>query len=135
MSLLSLYNQGNRMNRSLQEFLPDHLLGKSCELTERRRKSRIYIPFLVRVRGVNTKGEVFEVHTAVENLSASGLYMALRHNVAPGRPLFVVLTLATYSAVEKPVARIALRSLVQRAEAAANGLYGIAIKFTKSRFL
>jgi hypothetical protein len=95
----------------------------------------VYIPFLVRVRGVDAQGEEFDTNTALENLSVSGLHMKLGHKVAPGDWLFAILTLATSSDNGKLAGRVAVRGLVQRIDKSGDGFYDLAMRFTGYRFL
>ena len=102
---------------------------------DRRRNLRIDEHFPIKVRGVDAEGEEFYTNTELENLSASGLYMRLNRKVGPGERLFAILTLAVPSDNERSSGRVAVRGLVQRVEAGEDGLYGIAMRFTRYRFL
>ena len=102
---------------------------------DRRRNLRIDEHFPINVRGVDAKGEEFSTNTELENLSVSGLYMKLHHKVEPGERLFAILTLVTAADNERLSGRIAVRGLVQRIEEGEGGIYGIAMRFTRYRFL
>jgi hypothetical protein len=54
---------------------------------------RIYGPFMATVRGVNARGERFEVETAVDDLSATDCNLRLNQQVKAGAKLFVVARL------------------------------------------
>src|SRR6266545_4542587 len=62
----------------------------SYRVADRRRKPRIYEPFAATVRGVDGRGDPFEVEAVLDNLSAGGLYMWLRQHVEEGRQIFIV---------------------------------------------
>ncbi|HXG64795.1 MAG TPA: PilZ domain-containing protein [Blastocatellia bacterium] len=101
---------------------------------ERRSKPRLYHPFLIKVRGVDTGGRAFETHTLVDNLSASGLYLRLARQVEAGTRLFLVLYLSGAPGGEGG-GRVAIRGVTLRTEPRAEGMYGLAVKFTSYRFL
>ena len=113
---------------------PQHLISV-VESLDRRRNLRIQEWFSVMVRGVDAEGKEFNAKTELENLSVSGLYMKLNHKVETGERLFAILTLATCWNNERSPGRVAVRGLVQRVEAGEDGLYGVAMRFTRYRFL
>jgi PilZ domain len=130
---------------------PDHQKRKCPSLTEPvgakplsghvpgplepRNKPRYRIPFIARVRGADIHGHIFEVHTVVENLSAKGLFLRLPREVALGAKLFLVITLSTRPAEGKSVAQIAMRAVVLRADRGGDGLWSVAMKVERYRFL
>jgi hypothetical protein len=102
---------------------------------ERRQKPRINMPFIAKVQGVDISGKEFGVYTLLDNISATGLYMKLSREVESGSKLFSIVRLATYWTEQEPVARIAVRGVVLRVEPEEFGLCGIALRFTRHRFL
>jgi hypothetical protein len=116
---------------------PNHAedLTASYSGAQRRRKSRIYQPFPVRVRGVDASGESFEVDTTLDNLSAGGVFLRLRRWVAEGSKIFLVLhlSIAREEGVQAP--RVAVRGVVIRVERQIDGSCGLAIAITRHRFL
>jgi hypothetical protein len=102
---------------------------------ERRHKPRIGEPFFTTARGTDASGEAFKVNTLLDNISASGLYMRLARQVSPGARLFVVIHLSTCSPDEGFAGRAALSGIVVRSEPRSGGLWGLAVVFTRYRFL
>jgi PilZ domain len=86
------------------------------------------------VRGVDVSGEAFEIHTVLDNFSASGLYVRLQRRVDPGMKLFAIVRVSA-SGPEVPAPRVAVRGVVLRTEPQPNGTWGVAIRFTRYRFL
>jgi hypothetical protein len=104
-------------------------------LEERRRKPRIMEYFPVKVRGVDANGEEFELDATLDNLSAGGLYIRLpRRTEADGR-LFIVIRLSAAFAGKVSAPQVAVRGKVVRAEQHSSDTYGLAIAFTRHRFL
>ncbi len=103
--------------------------------TERRSKPRIYEDFVAKVRGVGTTRRRFVEHTIVENLSSSGLYMRLGQDVKPESRLLIVLRLIFPNFGEESVLLIAFSGVVLRSEPHLDDAFGVAIKFSKYRFL
>ena len=101
---------------------------------EGRRHERIYEPFPVMVRSVDASGEAFEIHTVLDNFSASGLYVRLQRRIEPGTKLFAIVRVST-SSPEAPAPRVAVRGVVLRAEPQPDGTWGIAVRFTRYRVL
>jgi hypothetical protein len=56
---------------------------------------RLDVSFPTLVRAMDIRGEVFELQTVLDNLSAGGLYMYLERRVELGTQLFAVVRLAT----------------------------------------
>ena len=102
---------------------------------EHRRKVRIYEPFLARVHGVDASGEAFDIETTLDNLSASGLYLRLPRIVEQGAELLVDIVFSTAPNQGTTVARVATHGVVLRTEPHHAGLAGLAVAFTRHRFL
>ena len=101
---------------------------------ERREKPRIDLPFRAKVQGVDQRGESFEIETALDNFSAGGLYLRLAREVNPGAQLRIFVRLPTAS--ENAGAwQIATDGVVLRAAKQQDGGCGLAVQFTKHRFL
>ena len=107
----------------------------SERLVERRRKPRIVEYFPVKVRGVDANGEAFELDATLDNLSAGGLYMKLTRRVESDKRLFIVIRLSAAFTDKVSAPRIAVRGRVVRSEQQSTGTYGLAIAFTRHRFL
>ena len=70
-------------------------LSAGYRVADRRRKPRTHEPFGARVRGIDGRGDPFDLEAALDNLSAGGLYMRLKRHVEEGLPIFIFLQLAT----------------------------------------
>lgn len=112
--------------------------GKEREVPmgmERRRKPRLDTPFPVTVRGMDTSEQAFEIHTVLENLSSGGLYLRLPRRLEPGAKLSAVVRLSTAADQEAPAPRVAVQGVVLRVEPKLDGGTGVAVRFTRHRFL
>jgi hypothetical protein len=101
---------------------------------ERRRQERIHEPLPVVVRAADANGEAFELHIVLDNFSAGGLYLRLERRLEPGTKVFAVARLST-APPEVPAPRVAIRGVVLRSEPQPDGTFGIAVRFTRHRFL
>ena len=102
---------------------------------ERRRQPRLYEPFSVRLRSVDTDGGTFESDAVLDDFSAGGLYVRLTRRVEPGAKFFAVVRIATGPPSGMPVPRVAVRGVVIRTEPQPDGRYGLGVRFTHHRFL
>ena len=101
--------------------------------SERRAKVRLSGLFPAKAR-VDRAGQVFKIHTTVENISAGGLYLHLEQPVEPGAVLFVVTQFSRAWKRKARVACVATRGPVLRVEERLGG-YGVAVAITRHRFL
>lgn len=97
---------------------------------ERRNKCRLYADLPTKVRGKDADGRPFEFDTQLDNLSASGLYLHLPVNLAPGARLSMVIDFL--GAVKM---HVAISGHVVRAESLASGDTGLAVVIENHRFL
>jgi hypothetical protein len=102
---------------------------------ERRIKPRMYRSFPVRVRGLDTFGQGFEVEAVLENLSVGGLYLRLPNSVAPGETLFILVMFPRHGSDGTSTRRVAIRGVVVRAEPGPDRNCGLAIAIRHHRFL
>jgi c-di-GMP-binding flagellar brake protein YcgR len=102
---------------------------------ERREKQRVCESFPIRVRGTDASGEAFEVDMVLENISATGLYVRLTRNVKRGANLFIIVRLSPSDRGADSAPLIAMLGKVRRAEQEANGSWGVAVEFTRHRFI
>ncbi len=102
---------------------------------ERRRALRIKMPFPVMIRGVRVDNYIFEEYTRLDNLSACGLYLRLPHYVELGQRIFAVVRLAINSADAVVAPCVAFHGTVVRMEPQTDGTYGLALSFTRHRFM
>jgi hypothetical protein len=96
---------------------------------------RLYQPFPVIVRGVDTRGEAFEVHTVLESISTGDLSVRLRQHVEPGMRLFTVVRFSQENEVTLWGARVAMWGVVVGTESLPGAEWGVTIAFTRHRFL
>ncbi|HEX7175530.1 MAG TPA: PilZ domain-containing protein [Pyrinomonadaceae bacterium] len=100
------------------------------------RPDRLYERFHVRVRGTDAAGKKFKVTTVLENISEGGLYVLLDRRVEGGAPLSFFVSFSTLPQGEaKNAPRLCARGHVLRAEAQPDGLCGVAVSFTRHRFV
>ncbi|HKY05633.1 MAG TPA: hypothetical protein VJQ56_12125 [Blastocatellia bacterium] len=90
---------------------------------------------MAKVRGIGATRQRFVEHTIVENLSSSGLYMKLEQEVSPETRLLIVLQMLFPNAGQDIVLFIALSGVVLRSEPHPDDAFGVAIRFSKYRFL
>ncbi len=102
---------------------------------ERRGKPRIQESFPVTVRGVDKRGDAFDIETVVENISASGAYLFIEKRVEERTKLSLVVRFSQPRESKGPAASVAARGVVRRVETKSPGCYGIAIEFRQHRFL
>ena len=102
---------------------------------ERRSKPRIDIPFPAKVQGVDANGESFEMDSVLDNFSAGGLYLRLARSINQGTELSVVVSSPTKSADKSGSTGVAAEGVALRAEPQVNGTCGVAVGFTRYRFL
>jgi hypothetical protein len=85
----------------------------------------------VTLRSIRASNEIFHIETALDNISAGGFFLWLQRPFDPGARLAVVIRLSTQGAG----ARVSARGVVKRVEVAADGLYGVAVKFAGHRVI
>lgn len=109
-------------------------------ITEHRewleRSERIYDRFPIRVKGRDAEGKPFKVTTVLENIGGSGLYVLLDRKVEGGASLSVFVSFSKLPRGESGSApRLCARVRVVRAEALPGGPCGVAVTFTRYRFV
>ena len=102
---------------------------------DRRRKPRIQEPFPAKVRGIDWRGDPFEVEALLDNLSAGGLYLRVNRRMEAGVRLFIFFRLATRLTPEAKGLRVAARSRVLRSEPQHDGACGVAVAFERHHHL
>jgi hypothetical protein len=122
------------LNRTFVELRATHSPLPHGEL-ERRRAIRIDAPFPATLRGVDRSGERFTMAVVLDSLSAYGLYLRLARPVEPGATVFVVARLSIVPAEVAFAPHVAFQGVVRRAELQGDGRYGLAVEFTRHRFL
>jgi hypothetical protein len=101
---------------------------------ERRIKPRVICDYPVIIEGYDRNGKKFNEDAQLANLSASGLYMKAHRNIEYGSPLSVTVLL-TSTLADKDTPKLATNGTVVRTDLQTDGTCGIAIKFTRYRFL
>jgi hypothetical protein len=89
----------------------------------------------VKVRGVDVAGKAFEVDAVLDNLSGGGLHMRLERKVREGTELFTVIRFSHPQVESETGPRVATRGIVLRVTPLPEGSYGVAVEFTRHRFL
>ncbi len=92
--------------------------------------------FPATVHGVNEHGEPFKVDTAIDNISAGGLFLWRPQCLEQGAALLVVSRMAkpdSGTATTAPL--VAMHGIVLRARQVQGGLCGVAMKITRHEFL
>ena len=100
----------------------------------RRRQEQIYDPFPVTMSSVDASGKAFEIHTVLDNFSASGFRVRLEHHVKRGAKVFGIARMST-SLPEIPAPRVAVRGVVLGVEPQSGGTWMVVVNFTSHRFL
>lgn len=102
--------------------------------TDRRVKPRIKCDYPAIIEGTNANGTKYIDNGKLDNLSASGLYMLANNNVQNGSKLSVTILLSN-SSIDDEVPKLSTNGIVIRTEPQTNGMFGIAVKFYKYRFM
>ena len=105
------------------------------DLIERRSVPRIATPFPATLRGVNQTGDWFRIDTVLDNFSAAGLFLRLALPIEPGTTMFVVVRFTVAPAARLAAPGVAARAVVVWVEPQPDGAWGVALKFTRQRFL
>jgi hypothetical protein len=93
---------------------------------ERRKRPRTSVHWAVRLL---KEGAVSGIHTTTHNLSSSGFYCLSATPLLPGDSLICILTVPAYDPTsQQRTMRLECRAFVMRAEATADGLFGIACR-------
>jgi hypothetical protein len=101
---------------------------------DRRIKSRIECDYPAIIEGIDEDGAKYTDHAMLANLSASGLFMLANRYVENGAKLSVTILLSSSNANDD-TPKLATSGFVVRTEPKANGICGVAIKFTHYRFM
>ncbi len=97
-----------------------------------RASPRTHTSFVVTIRGVDAYGQALDVDTMLDNLSGSGMYVRISRSVERGQPVAVGIRFAETGTLGR-VARVAARGVVVRVDPTPDGIFGLAIAFTKTR--
>ena len=103
--------------------------------TARQSSLRVYQPCPVTVRGVDARGEAFEVHTVLESISTDDLSVRLWRRVEIGKQLFTVVRFSQGNEMALSGAHVAMRGVVVHTEPLPSEEWDVTIAFTRHRFL
>ena len=88
------------------------------------------MPFHASVKGVDDKGEPFNVDTVLDNISGAGLYLRLMPRVEQGARLDLVVGLhSAPGATAEELARFSIDGTVKRVDQKPGGACGVAVTF------
>jgi hypothetical protein len=124
-------------NELLSTFLNLHWLAFpifSNAGLDRRRLPRIEIPFPAIIRGIDSHDQSFEEGSCIDNLCASGLYIRLARQLAPGAQPFVFVQLSITPAADHLCGYLAIHGRVARVDSRPGGIFGTAMTITNYRF-
>jgi len=96
---------------------------------------RLYESFPVFLRGMDARGTAFEIDTVLDNLCSGGCYLRMGRHLDVGMRLFGIISLYSTPSLARPAPRIAVRGVVRRVEPQPDGRWGVAMQFTRHRFL
>lgn len=103
---------------------------------ERRVMPRINKRFPTRVQGgVDGSGELFDISTELDNISAGGLYVRLPIKVDVGTRLALTVRFSEMELTAHRPPLLALHGTVRRTERRPDGLCGVAVEFNHHIFL
>jgi hypothetical protein len=132
-STMRLYCE-QRSNELLDVHLPNGASAffQTPTIFERRVKPRSTDKFSARVWGVDTEDEAFGVDCKIENISRSGVYLAMPWQVK----LFSTISLVVYLS-KSPKARVtaAIKGTVMRNDLQRDGQHGVAVRINEHTFL
>ena len=89
----------------------------------------------VKVRGVDADGETFEIDTALDNVSAAGLYVRVSRRLEPGANVFALVRLSTNMVDESIGARVEVLGQVTRVDRTPDGSFGLGVAFRRHRLM
>jgi hypothetical protein len=132
-SPMHLYSE-RRSNELLDVHLPSagSVFFQTPTIFERRVKPRSTDKFSARVWGVDTEDEAFAFDCEIENISHSGVYLAMPWQAK----LFSSISLVVHLS-KSPKARVtaAIKGTVMRNELQRDGQHGVAVRINEHTFL
>lgn len=102
---------------------------------ERRGKPRLSCTFPAIVRGADPGGPRFQTTGAVENLSASGVFLRLERPIEQGSRLFIMFRFSVGAPDGGTGPNIAVHGIVLRTQEERNSHYRVAVRLQHYRFL
>jgi hypothetical protein len=108
----------------------------AMQTLERRSKPRIDCSYPAIVQGWDAHGRKFRTNATLTSLSASGLCLVLKSELQPGKDLFVLFRCSSTGPLGKEKAPlIAVDGNIVRSDLRTPGMYAIALKIRRNRFL
>jgi hypothetical protein len=105
------------------------------QIPERRSKPRVRCSYPASLRGNDAEGVAYESKAVLLNMSASGMYLRLKHPGYPGEMVAVQVRLSTSPLHKDNAPQIHATGQVTRIEPRPDGTYGLAVKLLNYRFL
>ncbi|HLL76816.1 MAG TPA: PilZ domain-containing protein [Pyrinomonadaceae bacterium] len=102
---------------------------------ERRQQARLDGPFRVRVTGVDSDGNAFDVEALADNVSAGGFYVRLPRGIQRGARLSATILLPKTTGRLGRDNCLAAHGRVLRSEVLTDGTSGAAVEFANHLFL
>jgi hypothetical protein len=102
---------------------------------ERRLKPRVRCSYPASLRGHDSDGLAYESKAVLLNMSASGMYLRLKHAGYPGEMVVVQVRLSTSPLHKEDAPQIYATGQVTRIEPRPDGTYGLAVRLLNYRFL
>jgi hypothetical protein len=117
-----------------RNMIPDKLGGTMSTFSEQRSKPRVACDYQAIVVGTDQKGKAYKENATLANLSAGGLYMWVNRVIERDSSLSVTVVLSS-NLVDIETSKLATKGIVVRTEPQANGICGVAVKFSQYRFI
>ena len=97
--------------------------------------SPVALPYLTRVSGRDAAGRKFKDYALLDNIGTTGLSVRLSHSLTPGMKLSVAVRLSLQPEWQVSAQYLVARCQVIRVEPQADGTSGVAVSFTRCRFI
>jgi hypothetical protein len=112
----------------------DRLGGNVPTIPERRTKPRIDCDYPAIVEGIDQDRKIYKENAKLSNLSAGGLYMWANRDIEQDSKLNVTVLLSSMQ-IDTATYKLVTKGIVVRTEPQANGICGVAVKFSHYRFI
>lgn len=99
---------------------------------ERRQYPRSYIPFQVKVSGLDSDRKEFEDDAILHNISLGGLYMRIPHCVEPGTNMTFVVRFPLEGSDVSVGPRLPVEGTVLRVKPLPTGMCDVAVQFKET---
>ena len=102
---------------------------------DRRSKPRMQCSFPACIRSQARDRHPHETPAVLSNMSASGMYLRLKHHLQPGERIFIAARLSTAPLERAHAPRLVALGTVLRTELLPDGSYAIGVHLARHRFL